>query len=74
MINEITRISRELKQIGVDEFSIKCSEAYLDVLKVQIVNKFSLFSLEVPDMKKGIDMYIFGVRFKAQKIKSSSKK
>jgi len=74
MINQITKISMELKNIGVDEFSIKCSEAYLDVLKLQIANKFSMYGGEIPDMSKGIDMHIFGVRFKAKKIKSNSKK
>lgn len=66
MLDQITQIATQLKQIGVSEFSIKCNQSSLDALKFQIANKFSMYGGEIPDMSKGIDMHIFGVRFKAK--------
>jgi hypothetical protein len=73
MINNITQIATQLKQMGVSEFSIKCNRANLDELKFQIANKFSMYGGEIPDMSKGIDMHIFGVRFKAKANSSKSR-
>lgn len=65
MLEKITETAMKFKEIGITEFSVKCNKAHLDILKWEIAQKFSRYSTEIPDMTKGIDLHIFGVKFKA---------
>lgn len=71
MLDKITETAMTFSEIGITQFSIKCDDKHLDKLKFEIAEKFGQYGNGIPDMSKGINMHIFGVKFKA---KSNSKK
>lgn len=65
ILEQITETALKFSNVGITEFSIKCDEKHLDILKWEIVERFSLFGNGIPEIKDGIDLFIYGVNFKA---------
>ena len=55
----------KFSNVGITEFSIKCDYKYLNVLKFEIAQRFSRYGNGIPEMKDSIDLFIYGVNFKA---------
>lgn len=70
MLEKITKTAMQFNEMGITEFSIKCNKVHLDLLKWEITEKFSRYSLEIPDLTKKVELHIFGVKFKASLGKS----
>lgn len=66
MLDKITETAMTFSEIGITKFSIKCDDKHLDKLKFEIAEKFGQYGNGIPEMSKGIDLHIFGVKFKAR--------
>jgi hypothetical protein len=66
MLDKITETAMKFSEIGITQFSIKCNDKHFEKLKFEIAEKFGQYGNGIPEMSKGIDLHIFGVKFKAR--------